>query len=73
MRIEELIESLEHVAFDCNAANAEVIYKAIEALKAQQVGPGPDYSDGHDHEGFQGGCERMGCDGGCNQQTGGIV
>jgi hypothetical protein len=32
---------------------------------------GPDYSDGHDCEGFTGGCDRMGCPGGdsCTSDT----
>ena len=31
---------------------------------AYDFGDGPDFEDGHDSEGFKGGCERMGCEGG---------
>src|SRR5690606_19016465 len=37
---------------------------AAPAQPAAQ-GEGPDYSDGHDYEGFPGGCQRLGCDSKC--------
>lgn len=45
----------------CLKINAKVA-RLIHSIRKDE---GPDFHDGHDHEGFEGGCARMGCDGSC--------
>jgi hypothetical protein len=41
-------------------------YTILDDGTANQLDDGPDVPDGHDCEGFPGGCARMGCPGGDN-------
>lgn len=43
-----------------------LLQEAMEEIKLLRNMGGPEFSDGHDCEGFIGGCERFGCPGGAN-------
>lgn len=43
-----------------------MIQDAMEKAMKAEDSRGPDFEDGHDCEGFSGGCKRMGCLGGDN-------
>lgn len=60
-------KSSEQPCMVCDAGLdvCSICHLAERELDEDCPGPsGPDYFDGHDHDGFIGGCARMGCPGG---------
>jgi hypothetical protein len=51
-------------------SNRSMVVLYLAGFVAMEPDTGPDAEDGHDWQGFPGGCERLGCEGVCEVPTG---